>query len=113
MADRVAAGRVHELNRIHRLAFACERGPHGAGEGAGGEDAFRAAAQDGGIAGTQAQRARVGGDGDPADVLVILPLPLVPAPVGHWLLPDEEGLDGFFLALLERAPSDGAPASAA
>jgi 16S rRNA (cytosine967-C5)-methyltransferase len=40
-----------------------------------------------------------------------LPLPSVPAPVGHWLLPDASGLDGFYLALLERAgPADAPPA---
>jgi len=32
-----------------------------------------------------------------------LPLPWLPAPVGVWLLPDAAGLDGFYLALLERA----------
>jgi 16S rRNA (cytosine967-C5)-methyltransferase len=42
-----------------------------------------------------------------------LPLPLVPAPVGHWLLPDEAGLDGFYLALLERASSDAGSAATA
>jgi 16S rRNA (cytosine967-C5)-methyltransferase len=37
-----------------------------------------------------------------------VPLPTVPAPVGTWLLPSEEGLDGFYLARLERAV-DGPP----
>jgi 16S rRNA (cytosine967-C5)-methyltransferase len=36
-----------------------------------------------------------------------LPLPSVPAPVGDWLLPDEVGLDGFYVALLERAVAPG------
>lgn len=36
-----------------------------------------------------------------------VPLPTVPAPVGAWLLPSDEGLDGFYLARLERA--DGGP----
>jgi 16S rRNA (cytosine967-C5)-methyltransferase len=39
-----------------------------------------------------------------------LPLPAVPAPVGHWLLPDASGLDGFYLALLARSgPADEPP----
>jgi 16S rRNA (cytosine967-C5)-methyltransferase len=42
-----------------------------------------------------------------------LPLPLARAPVGHWLLPDEAGLDGFYLALLERAPADAERTAAA
>jgi 16S rRNA (cytosine967-C5)-methyltransferase len=37
------------------------------------------------------------------EVAPSLPLPAVAAPVGHWLLPDAAGLDGFYLALLERA----------
>lgn len=36
-----------------------------------------------------------------------LPLPSVAAPVGAWLLPDALGLDGFYVALLERAGPDG------
>ncbi|MBW6455027.1 MAG: RsmB/NOP family class I SAM-dependent RNA methyltransferase [Trueperaceae bacterium] len=39
-----------------------------------------------------------------------VPLPTVPAPVGAWLLPSAEGLDGFYLARLERA--EGAPSAA-
>jgi glyoxylase-like metal-dependent hydrolase (beta-lactamase superfamily II) len=35
----------------------------------------------------------------------------VAAPVGHWLLPDASGLDGFYLALLERAAVPGGPGS--
>jgi len=31
-----------------------------------------------------------------------LPLPTHPAPVGAWLLPDDAGLDGFYVARLER-----------
>ncbi len=40
-----------------------------------------------------------------------VPLPTVSAPVGAWLLPSDEGLDGFYLARLERAENGpaGAP----
>jgi len=47
----------------------------------------------------------LGGDGDPADVLVILPLPLVPAsvircrPVGVLMMEDESGVDEKLLAV--------------
>jgi inorganic pyrophosphatase len=47
----------------------------------------------------------LGGDGDPADVLVILPLPLVPGsvircrPVGVLLMEDERGADEKLLAV--------------
>ena len=47
----------------------------------------------------------LGGDGDPADVLVILPLPLVPGsvircrPVGVLLMEDESGADEKLLAV--------------
>ena len=46
-------------------------------------------------------------------VMPRVPLPTLPAPVGAWLLPDAAGLDGFYLARLERAEagaSDAAPA---
>lgn len=36
-----------------------------------------------------------------------LPLPSVPAAVGAWILPDDEGLDGFYVALLRRDAADG------
>ncbi len=42
-----------------------------------------------------------------------VPLPTVPAPIGAWLLPSDEGLDGFYLARLERAERDRVGASPA
>jgi len=39
-------------------------------------------------------------------VAASVPLPTLPAPLGAWLLPSDEGLDGFYLARLERAAGE-------
>jgi len=93
------------------------------------DDASRAAARQRAMLAAVAERVRPGGTlvyavcalgleegpdvvtaflaGHPAwrAVAPTVPLPAVAAPVGVWLLPSDEGLDGFYLACLERAES--------
>jgi len=100
------------------------------------EDASRAAARQRAMLASVAERVRPGGalvyavcalglDEGPNVVAAFLaehpawravaprvPLPAVPAPVGAWLLPSDEGLDGFYLARLERGDVDGGTSAA-
>ena len=59
LADSGAVGGADKLYCVRRQAFGLKRRAHGIDEGVRGMRAFRSAAQDGGIAGAQAERSRI------------------------------------------------------
>ena len=65
-ADRGAVAGGHQLDGVGGQAGLLEAAHQGAMDGGGRAQAFGAAAQDGGVAGLEAQRAGVGGDVGPA-----------------------------------------------